>query len=106
MNSAKEEAYLNDLDFALEKSWELLREGKRDRNSPLHTLAVGTVDQNGKPSQRIMVLREVDRKSRLLRFNTDARVPKVADMAMADRFRCSAITPKRRYSSVCLGQLE
>lgn len=80
MTSAQEESYLNDLSLSLEKSWELLVEGKKDRNSPLHTLAIGTVDPDGIPKQRIMVLREVIREKRLLRFNTDARVSKVTDI--------------------------
>ena len=80
MTSSQEEFYLNNLDFSLERSWELLTSGKKDRNSPLHTLAVGTVTADGSPSQRIMVLRDVNREKRLLRFNTDARVSKVADL--------------------------
>jgi len=80
MTDNTEELYLNDLDSSLEKLWELLSAGKKDRNSPLHTLAIDTVDPKGQPSQRIMVLREIDRENRLLRFNTDSRASKIADI--------------------------
>lgn len=77
----KEESFLNDLDNSLETAWELLAEGKKDRNSPLHTLAVGSVDHQGLPSQRIMVLRSVDLEKRVLRFNSDRRAAKVNQLA-------------------------
>lgn len=80
MTSAKEESFLNDLNLTLEEAWDLLVQGAKDRHSPLHTPAIGTVTADGAPSQRIMVLREVDRDTHRLRFNTDVRVAKVSDI--------------------------
>lgn len=45
-----------------------------DRHSPLHTPVVATADADA----RVMVLRGYDADSRVLRFHTDARSPKVA----------------------------
>lgn len=44
-----------------------------DRSSPMHTPVVGTADGD----TRIMVLRDFDPQSYTLRFNTDARSPKL-----------------------------
>ncbi|WP_239447427.1 pyridoxamine 5'-phosphate oxidase family protein [Parasphingorhabdus marina] len=68
------------MDLSLEKAWELLSEAVSDRRSPLHMPAIGTVTEEGLPSQRIMVLRSADPEKRQLRFNTDARVSKVRDI--------------------------
>ncbi len=58
----------------------MLIEGADNRHSPLHTPAVGTVTSAGTPSQRIMVLRAVDRGNHRLRFNSDHRASKVTDI--------------------------
>lgn len=80
MNDAMEEPFLNDMAASLEEAWRLLLEGSNDRKSPLHTPAVATVRDDGSPSQRIMVLRDAVRDSRMLRFHTDVRASKVADV--------------------------
>lgn len=76
-----EQPFVDNLDLSRQKAWQILSEGASDRHSPAHTPCVGTVTADGKPSQRVMVLREADADSRLLRFNTDARVSKTADIA-------------------------
>lgn len=80
MMNRKEEPFLNELHHSLQKAWDLLVGGKKDRNSPLHTLAVGSIDLQGLPSQRIMVLRSVDVGKRLLRFNSDRRAAKISQL--------------------------
>lgn len=80
MSNASEEPFLNDIAASLEEAWRLLLEGSNDRKSPLHTPAVATVRDDGIPSQRIMVLRDAVRDSRMLRFHTDFRASKVADV--------------------------
>lgn len=65
------------LDAVLADIWPRLMRGKADRRSPLHTLSVGTIAQDGRPDQRIMVLRGVDAVACSLRFHTDARSAKV-----------------------------
>jgi pyridoxamine 5'-phosphate oxidase len=80
MTGVEEETFFNDLNLSLEEAWKILGEGAANRHSPLHTPAVGTVTSSGTPSQRIMVLRAVDRDNRRLRFNSDHRASKVADI--------------------------
>lgn len=50
-----------------------LLQGAASRHSPMHTPVVGTADGD----LRVMVLREYDPATRVLRFHTDARSPKV-----------------------------
>lgn len=76
MTNPKEESFLNDLGLSLEEAWRLLAQGKKDRTSPLHTLVVATTDNENSPSQRVMVLRSVDKEKRLIQFNTDRRAAK------------------------------
>ncbi|WP_373492558.1 pyridoxamine 5'-phosphate oxidase family protein [Parasphingorhabdus sp.] len=80
MTEVKDDPFLNDLSLSLKQAWELLRAGAADRHSPLHTPVVATVTGAGTASQRIMVLRAVDQHSRRLRFNTDLRGSKVAEV--------------------------
>lgn len=83
MTGIKEEPFLNNLSLTLEQAWKLLHVGATDRRSPLHTPAVATVTSAGMASQRIMVLREVDRDRRRMRFNTDRRGAKVSEIGQA-----------------------
>lgn len=69
-------AFYNDLALSLETAWSLLEQGARDRHAAFHALSVASVDQAGHPRQRTMILRHVDRESRVLRFHSDQRSPK------------------------------
>jgi pyridoxamine 5'-phosphate oxidase len=70
----------DDLPAILAHAWSLLARGGADRKSPLHTPAVCSVDRDGLPSARVMVLRKADPAAATLRFHTDARSPKVAEL--------------------------
>lgn len=61
---------------ALDIAWRLLGRGAADRRSPMHTPVVASVDADGRPQARVMVLRASDRGAAALRFHTDARSPK------------------------------
>jgi hypothetical protein len=69
-----------DLPTILTHAWGLLVRGGADRRSPLHTPAVASVDAHGLPQARVMVLRQANRAAATLRFHTDARSPKVAQL--------------------------
>ena len=68
------------LDDIFNSVWQRWTRGKADRRSPLHTPTVATVDANGLPQQRVMVLRAVDRATATLRFHTDHRSAKVTQI--------------------------
>ena len=73
-------AYYNDLEASFAEAWDIVEAGVTNRKSPAHTPTVGTVDEDGTPQLRIMILRAVLRDSRTLRFHTDARSDKIAQL--------------------------
>jgi pyridoxamine 5'-phosphate oxidase len=70
-------AFYNDLDASLEMAWQLWGRGMVDRHSGFHTPVVTSVDKDGNPQARTMILRAVDRETRTMRFHTDVRSAKM-----------------------------
>ncbi len=70
----------SDLALAEDALWARLNRAVRDRRSPWHTPVVATTGHDGRPRARVMVLRGVDRTDGLLRFHTDSRAAKVAEV--------------------------
>lgn len=73
--------FYDDLTASYEEAWRLLVRGASDRRSAFHTPAVATVDPSGFPAVRTVVLRGADPSNGSLRFHTDKRASKVADIA-------------------------
>ncbi len=65
-----------DLDIVAQDSLTRLKAASKDRRHPMHVPVVTTVDADGAPQSRMMVLRALDADQRTLRFHTDARSPK------------------------------
>ena len=70
----------DDLLSTLDAAWSCLSRGVSDRQSAYHTPSIATVGIDGAPSLRTVVLRGIDRDRRHLRFHTDLRSPKVAEI--------------------------
>jgi len=81
MNSLEPPPFYDDLGASLREAWALLARGAADRRSAFHTPVVANAGADGRPRLRAMVLRAVDPARRLLRFHTDWRSAKVADLA-------------------------
>ena len=62
-------------------AWLMLSRGVKDARAPFHTPTVATVDAHGQPHMRTIVLRACDPEARRLRFHTDTRSSKVAQLA-------------------------
>jgi hypothetical protein len=77
--------HADDLDATLAEAFRLLRRGVVDRKSPFRTLNVATVDADGAPSVRTVVLRGFDPGARLIRFHTDRRSAKVREIKRQPR---------------------
>ena len=71
----------DNLDTILTDIWTRWGRGSADRRSPLHTPVVASVSANGTPAQRVMVLRQTDRSAGTLRFHSDIRSGKAAQIA-------------------------
>ena len=72
---------LDELEAVLESGWGLLEAGASNRRAMMHTPVVASLNHLGHPDQRVMVLRSVSRSERMLRFHTDVRSPKIAQIA-------------------------
>jgi pyridoxamine 5'-phosphate oxidase len=71
----------NDLDAIRADIWARWTRGGADRRSAFHTPVVASVDLDGAPEQRVMVLRKADPVAATLRFHTDFRSAKVAQLS-------------------------
>lgn len=73
-------SYYNDLGLSLACAWSLLISGGQDRHTGFHALTVASVENNT-PRLRTMILREANEFSRTLRFHSDARSSKFAQIS-------------------------
>lgn len=79
-NNGQKPDFYDDLDLSFSKAWEIIEPGVAKRSSPAHTPIVATIDHQGEPQLRVMVLRAADRPARLLRFHTDIRSTKIREL--------------------------
>ena len=73
------------LSEVLDGLWLLLEEGVRNRDHGFHLPAVASLGRDGRPAVRTVVLRGVERNDRILRFHSDRRSPKLAELAAEPR---------------------
>ena len=73
--------YMNiSLPKLLDQAWSLLEEGQADGQSPFRLMSLATVDGEGQPKARHVVLRGVDRGAKNLEFHTDISSSKCAEL--------------------------
>lgn len=82
-----------DLDAIPALAWRLLARGVRDRRLALHVPAIATIGLDGRPRLRHVVLRAAEAATRRLRFHTDRRSDKVAELARDPRLAIVAYDP-------------
>lgn len=85
MSQIETPAFYDDLEATRLEAWKLLTRGVADRRSAFHTPAIATTGLDGAPRVRTVVLRAADPTQRLLRFHTDARSGKIAELARDPR---------------------
>jgi pyridoxamine 5'-phosphate oxidase len=90
-------AFADDLSLTLEEAWSRLTGGVRDRRSPFHTPAIATIGLDGRPRMRTVVLRGADAGQGLLRFHTDLRGGKVAEIHREPRLALHAYDPRAKF---------
>jgi pyridoxamine 5'-phosphate oxidase len=78
-------AFYDDPGEVLAEAWRLMARGVADRRSPFHHPVVATTGQDGRPQLRTVILRACDVPSRTLRFHTDVRSEKIAEIARDNR---------------------
>lgn len=89
-------SFYDDLAGSLAEAWRLLVRGAADRRSPFHTMQVASIRPDGWPAVRTVVLRGVDPPARTLRFHTDRRAGKLADLAADPRVQIHLYDPGRK----------
>jgi len=77
--------HYSQLDAAEITAWDLLENGAKSFKQPFHTPVLATVNEEGAPQARTIVMREADRGTRILRGNTDQRAPKARQLAADSR---------------------
>ncbi len=77
--------FFNELDDTPAHAWALLARGVADRRSAFHTPTLITQTISGAPAARTVVLRACDVPARTLRFHTDERSAKVAEIERMPR---------------------
>lgn len=78
-------AFYDDLDATLAEAWRLLAHGAVDRRTAFHTPVLASRRGDGRPAVRTVVLRAVDPDQRKVRFHTDRRSMKYAEIAADPR---------------------
>jgi pyridoxamine 5'-phosphate oxidase len=78
-------SFYNDLAGTLGHAWALLARGVKDRHSGFHTPTIATIGPDGRPRARTVVLRGCDPSTGELRFHTDARAAKIAELSLDPR---------------------
>jgi pyridoxine/pyridoxamine 5'-phosphate oxidase len=105
MNSETiEPIFYDDLGLSFAHAWDLIEEGAAKRTAPAHTPVVATVDGQGVPQLRVMVLRFADRTMRKLRFHTDARSTKAAEIAAGQTASVLIYDPLQKLQLRLVGQ--
>lgn len=77
--------FYDDLAACLEEAWRRLCEGATSRRGAFHTPSLATIGLDGAPRLRTVVLRGADPGTRTLRFHTDQRSDKAAEIVRTPR---------------------
>lgn len=85
--------HYDDLDAIGPAAWGLLGRGVADRRSPFHHPTIATTGLDGRPRLRTVVLRGCDPAACSLRFHTDVRSAKVAELRQDDRIAFHGYDP-------------
>jgi len=88
--------FYDDIAAAHDEAWRLILRGVKDRRSAFHTVAVATLGLDGAPEVRTVVLRGADGAARSIRFHTDLRSPKIAEIDAQDRVSVHFYDPARK----------
>ncbi len=77
--------FYDDIDATLAECWRLWSRGVADRRSPFHAPMLASVGLDGRPRARVVILRGCEPGGPALRFHTDRRSSKIAELAAEPR---------------------
>ena len=61
------------LNKILEQAWKAIKDGVKDGSSSFHISTISTINLQGYPSSRSVVIRNLNQAKRIISFNTDTR---------------------------------
>lgn len=96
MSEQETSPFYNDLDATRDHALALMVRGVKDRKSGMHTFTVATIGADGAPRLRTVVNRGFDPQTRTLRFHTDARSPKLDELAEDPRAAVHLYDPRAK----------
>ena len=73
-------ACYDDLTASCAYGWSMLERGVKDRKCAFHTPSIATISATGSPTIRTVVLRGCATEDKILRFHTDTRSGKIAEL--------------------------
>ncbi|MGR8920092.1 MAG: pyridoxamine 5'-phosphate oxidase family protein [Gammaproteobacteria bacterium] len=88
--------FYDDLALTLNAACRLLERGVSNRRLLAHTPTVATIGADGHPRVRTVVLRGCDRERRQLRFHTDRRSAKLAEIAAEPAVALHVYEPREK----------
>jgi pyridoxamine 5'-phosphate oxidase len=80
MTSITPALFYNDLSLTLMEIQRVIEEGVTNRRAASHHPIIANIDTSGRPSQRVMILRECNWVSSALRFHSDLRSDKISQI--------------------------
>jgi pyridoxamine 5'-phosphate oxidase len=86
-------SHYNNLPDAFSEAWRLLSRGVADRKSGFHHATLASIGLNGNPRLRTIILRGCEPRSWSLRFHTDVRSTKVAELRNDPRVSLQVYDP-------------
>lgn len=91
-----EASFYNDLDGSWQHAWQQLVRGVNDRHHGFHNIQVATVDPDGMPAVRTVILRAVRPAETTIRFHTDARAGKIRELQSQPVVAIHAYDPRAK----------
>lgn len=102
---ALEPAHYDDLPLTLIEAWRVLADGVVNAANAFHQPVLATTALDGSADARVAVLRGVDAAARELRFNSDARTGKLAELARDPRAMVCAYDAASKVQIRLTGQV-
>ena len=93
------------LEQMLRHSWNMIFQGTAKRNSPMREVVLGTINLQGVPQNRVIILRKVEVADRSLTFFTDYRSEKINDIQLSPQVSVLFWDSRKRVQIRCTGQM-
>ena len=84
--------------------WEDFKDGVKNTKSSFHFPVISTIDKDGFPSSRTVVLRKIDKKNKIISFNTDIRSNKWNEIINNNKVSLSIYDTSKKTQIRILGK--